>query len=542
MAGKETPRQKMINMMYLIFIAMLALNLSKQILQSFGTMNEELTETNEELVTRNDQFMQGLEEKAQEQAEKYLDLKNKADSIRNISTGFYQFLETIKEGAYLSAESKGIKRTNYSKLDNTGYYTTLFFEGEGYKQAGQQFLDEMDGFRNSFVQIASSDEKLKSIADEVLQKFDTDDIPVDDGKSRKYLDYHYKDMPLIVGITKLSLLQSTLQNIEAQLLSTMLEGKLKIEASLTNFDAIVVPDKASYLPNENFTGKIILGKKDKTLKADKVTVNGNVLDEEYMQEGVTILDFPAGAVGTRTIEGQFEFMEEGEPVVIDIKNENGEPFTYEVVAPPNAASVSADKMNVVYEGVRNPFTISIPGISPDRVRVNAPGLKKGKSVMNEFGVSETINGPSDYELDLRDADLGTDATKLVVSVSGETTDGARVGPFNTEFRVKELPQPDAAFNQAYGDLGQTKMDLIQGTLGAQFSDFDFNLPVIVTSFDIQVRGQLISNQGSELSPQAKGAIGAAPSGSVLSVENIKTAAIGSNVQVKDAKSFALIIN
>ena len=542
MAGKETPRQKMINMMYLIFIAMLALNLSKQILQSFGTMNEELTETNIELETRNDQFMQGLLEKAEEQAEKYLDLKNKADSIRDISTGFYQYLESIKEGAYLSAESKGIKRTNYSKLDNTGYYTTLFFEGEGYKDAGQQFLDEMDSFRDSFVQIASSDEKLKSIADEVLQKFDTDDVSVDDGKSRRYLDYHYKEMPLIVGITKISLLQSTLQNIEAQLLSTMLEGKLKIEASLTNFDAIVVPDKASYLPNENFTGKIILGKKDKTLKADKVTVNGNVLDEEYMQEGVTILDFPAGAVGTRTIEGQFKFMEEGEPVVIDIKNENGEPFTYEVVAPPNAASVSADKMNVVYEGVRNPFTISIPGISPDRVRVSAPGLKKGKSVMNEFGVSESINGPSDFELDLRDADLGTDATKLVVSVSGETTDGAKVGPFNTEFRVKELPKPDAAFNQAYGDLGQLKMDLIQGTLSAQFSDFDFNLPVIVTSFDIQVRGQLISNQGSELSDQAKGAIGAAPSGSVLSVENIKTAAIGSNVQVKDAKSFALIIN
>ena len=542
MAGKETPRQKMINMMYLIFIAMLALNLSKQILQSFGTMNEELTETNIELETRNDQFMQGLLEKAEEQAEKYLDLKNKADSIRDISTGFYQYLESIKEGAYLSAESKGIKRTNYSKLDNTGYYTTLFFEGEGYKDAGQQFLDEMDSFRDSFVQIASSDEKLKSIADEVLQKFDTDDVSVDDGKSRRYLDYHYKEMPLIVGITKISLLQSTLQNIEAQLLSTMLEGKLKIEASLTNFDAIVVPDKASYLPNENFTGKIILGKKDKTLKADEVTVNGNVLDEEYMQEGVTILDFPAGAVGTRTIEGQFKFMEEGEPVVIDIKNENGEPFTYEVVAPPNAASVSADKMNVVYEGVRNPFTISIPGISPDRVIVSAPGLKKGKSVMNEFGVSESINGPSDFELDLRDADLGTDATKLVVSVSGETTDGAKVGPFNTEFRVKELPKPDAAFNQAYGDLGQLKMDLIQGTLSAQFSDFDFNLPVIVTSFDIQVRGQLISNQGSELSDQAKGAIGAAPSGSVLSVENIKTAAIGSNVQVKDAKSFALIIN
>ena len=130
MAGKETPRQKMINMMYLIFIAMLALNLSKQILQSFGTMNEELTDTNIELVERNNQFMQGLEEKAQEQAAKYQDLKLKADSIREVSTGFYNYLESIKEGAYLSAESKGIERSNYSKLDNTAFYTERFFDGE----------------------------------------------------------------------------------------------------------------------------------------------------------------------------------------------------------------------------------------------------------------------------------------------------------------------------------------------------------------------------------------------------------------------------
>ena len=216
MAGKETPRQKMINMMYLIFIAMLALNLSKQILQSFGTMNEELTETNVELVDRNEQFMQGLEEKAQEQAEKYLALKMKADSIRNISTGLYNYLESIKEGAFASAEEKGIARSNYSKLDNTAYYTSLFFDGEKYKEAGQEFLNQMNSFRNDFVQIASADPKLVSIAEEVGSKFSTDDVQVSDGKPRKYLDYHYKDMPLIVGITKLSLLQSTLQNIEAQ--------------------------------------------------------------------------------------------------------------------------------------------------------------------------------------------------------------------------------------------------------------------------------------------------------------------------------------
>ena len=546
MAGKETPRQKMINMMYLIFIAMLALNMSKEVLSAFGTLTEELTETNDELQKRNNQFMQGLEERAEEQAMQFLDLKLKADSIRDISKDLYDYLENLKEGAYLSAESQQIKRNDYEKLDKTIHFEQLFLNGANLKPAGQEFMDKMDNYRNEFYRITTSDTlykaKLVEIADEVKEKFNTDDVQGKQGKPQSYLNYHYKGMPMIAAITKITLLQSTVKNIEAQLLSTMLEGKLKIQASLTNFDAIVVPDKASYLPNENFTGKIILGKKDKTLKADEVIVNGNVLSEEYMQEGVTILDFPAGPVGTRSIEGQFKFVEEGEPVIIDIKNEDGEPFTYEVVAPPNSASVSADKMNVVYEGLRNPFTISIPGISPDRIRVTAPGLKKGKSVMNEFGVSETINGASDYELDLRNADLGTDATKLVVSVSGETTDGAKVGPFNTEFRVKELPTPDAAFNGAFGELGQTKMDLTQGNLRAEFVDFDFDLDVIVTSFDIQVNGQLISNQGSELSQQAKGAILAARSGSVLAVENIKTTAGGTNVQIKDATNFAIIIN
>ena len=218
----------------------------------------------------------------------------------------------------------------------------------------------MNNFRNSFVQIASTDPKLVSIAEEVNSKFDTGDIEVEDGKPRRYLDYHYKEMPLIVGITKLSLLQSTLQNIEAQLLSTMLEGKLKIEASLTNFDAIVIPDKNAFFAGENFTGRIILGKNDKTLKADKVIVNGVELEEESMQEGQTLIKFPAGSIGEREIEGEFQFIEEGEVITIPVNSK------YTVVPKPNNATISADKMNVVYRGVSNPFTISFAGISANK--------------------------------------------------------------------------------------------------------------------------------------------------------------------------------
>ena len=543
MAGKETPRQKMINMMYLIFIAMLALNMSKEVLSAFGSLTEELSETNKELIERNDKFKGGLDLLAQDQPLKYDDLVRKADSIMILSKDLYDYLDGLKEGAYLSAEKSQIKRTDYEKLDKTVYFEQLLLNGAKLKPAGQEFLDNMKTYREGFYNIAIQDPLLDEIAVEVQNGFSTADVIDSKGKKRTYLDYHYKGMPMIAAITKITLIQSSIKNIEAQLLSTMVGGKLRVEATLTNFEPIIIPDKSSYLPNENFTGRVILGKKDTTLVAQQVIINGAELPESAMNKGVTLLDFPSGAVGTRTIEGKFIFMEDGEPLELDVVNQDGEPFTYEVVAPPNSASVSADKMNVVYYGVKNPFTISIPGISPNRTTVRAPGVRKGKSVMNEYGITETKNGPSDYELDLTDADLGTDATKLTVTVSGQTNDGAQVGPFETVFRVKDLPTPESAFNRAYGEFGQTKMDLIQGQLNARFSpDFDFDLPVIITSFDIQVRGQLISNQGSELSAQAKGAIGAAPSGTLLQVENIKTAAIGSNVQTKPASNFAIIIN
>jgi len=537
MAGKETPRQKMINMMYLIFIAMLALNMSKEVLSAFGTLTEELSETNIELQVRNDQFMQGLEEKAQEQAAKYLDLKLKADSIRDISADLYDYLENLKEGAYVSAEEQQIKRDDYEKLDKTVYFEQLLLNGANLKPAGQEFMDKMDNYRDEFYRIASSDPKLESIADEVKEKFKTDDVQGKQGKPQSYLNYHYKGMPMIAAITKITLLQSTIKNIEAQLLSTMLEGKLKIEASLTNFEAIVVPDKAAFLPNENFTGKIILGKNDETLKADKVIINGNELDDESMQAGQTLLDFPAGRVGSNKISGQFQFIEEGDPVIIPVD------FEYEVVPPPNSAAVSADKMRVVYEGVKNPFTISIPGIDANRIQVRAPGIKKGKELMNEFGVTETFNGPSDYEIDLTgqtEVDFGDDASKITISVSGSTADGATVGPFNTVYTVRELPTPVAAFDGEYGELGISRMDLINGNMTAKFENFNFELPLIVSSFDLLVDGTLYPCSGSELSMTAKQAVAGASG--VISVENIKVRGLGVDIKINDPKNLLMVVN
>ena len=537
MAGsKESPRQKMINMMYLIFIAMLALNMSKEVLTAFGSMTEELSETNLELQERNDQFMQGLEEKAEEQAAKYLDLKLKADSIRQISAKFYNYLELLKEGAYADAEKSNIKRTAYEKLDKTVYFDQLFFDGAALKEEGQRFLDEMNSYRNEFSRIAINDPKLASIGEEVVSKFSTEKVQPVQGKALEYLDYHFKGFPLIASITKMTLLQSSIKNIEAQLLSTMLEGKLKIEASLTNFDAIVIPDKNAFFAGENFTGRIILGKNDKTLKADKVIINGVELGEESMQEGQTLVKFPAGRIGEREIEGEFQFMEEGELITIPVNSK------YAVVPKPNNATISADKMNVVYRGVSNPFTISFAGIAANKVSAKTPGLKKGKTV-TEKGRKKTLNGPSDYELDLTQLPKELRGkTRVDIVVTGELPSGERVVS-KVPFRIKPLPTPFGSLDKRNPET-VTKSELKTSTITATFGqDFDFDLPLRVQGFKITIEGEgSYLCEGSELSGPAKRAIDRARRNSLVRVSEIRTRALGSSTEVNNAlpASFTII--
>ncbi len=95
-SGKQSPRQKMINLMYLVFIAMLALNMSKEVLTAFGLMNEKLTESNATTTERNNAFLAGLGEKASEEPAKYATVKKNADKVHDISKEFNSYIETLK--------------------------------------------------------------------------------------------------------------------------------------------------------------------------------------------------------------------------------------------------------------------------------------------------------------------------------------------------------------------------------------------------------------------------------------------------------------
>ncbi|MFC4723512.1 gliding motility protein GldM [Geojedonia litorea] len=493
MAGaKLSARQKMINLMYLIFIAMLALNMSKEVLSAFGLMNEKLTESNKATTERNAAFMAGLAQQVEDQPEKYRPLKEKADKVSSLANEFNSYLSDLKTKMSATVEDA----QDYEIMDKGDYLDNNFFIGEKLKPEGQEFLNQIKNFREGVAEVLADSPEFAGIVNDVQDKFATEPVKNRDGNTIDWLDYHYKGFPLVASLTKMTQLQADIKTTESEVLSSMLAGKLKVEASLTNFDAIVVPDKTAFFNGENFTGKIILGKKDTTLRADKVIVNGKELSADAMQEGKTLLDFPAGSVGEQPIKGQFIFKEDGEDIVIDFES------SYSVVPKPNAATISADKMNVVYRGVTNPMTISFAGIPDNLVNASGTGLSKGS------GVGKYNMNPGS-------------GREVVINVTGKLPDGTSVSDRAT-FRIKDIPKPSGTIAGQIDNASLPRNTVEIATIGAVLEDFDFELPIQVTSFKIKVPGQpSVSVNGTKLNDQAKSALRKARRGDGIQIFDIK---------------------
>ncbi len=499
--GKQTARQKMINLMYLIFIAMLALNMSKEVLSAFGLMNEKLTESNVSTDARNAAFMEGLNEKVSEQPEKYKPLRDKAVKVEALAKDFSGYITKLKSDMTNGLEDP----TQYEVMDKGDYLDNHFFTPSGPSAEGKEFLSKIDGFKKGVASILG--DGYPEITAGIEKDFATKPVTrKKDNIEVEWLDYHYKGFPLVASLTKLTQMQADIKKTENEVLSAMLSGQLKSEVSLSNFEAIVVPEKTAFFSNEQFKGKIILGKKDKTLKAHKVTVNGRDLKPESMQEGQTILSFPAGSVGQRKIKGEFQFKEGDSIVTIPISSE------YAVIPKPNSAVISADKMNVVYRGVVNPMTISIPGVP--NITANAPGLSKKSG--------------SSYNMDV----TSVKSREVSINVSG-TLNGQKISD-TKKFRIKDIPRPVGTVRGEDGAIKMTKSSLSNSSVGAILPDFDFNLKLRVSGFKIKIPGQpTVRVSGNKLNSRAKSALKRSKRGESVQIFDINAKlASGSSYRVK----------
>jgi len=491
--GKLTPRQKMINLMYLVFIAMLALNMSKEVLSAFGILNLKIVESNSLTDTRNAGSFQQLAQKAQDQPGQYGDKKVKVEKIRALSKELNDYIENLKTDVTKGFERDKQGNLPYEQMDKGDLIDRKFFTGDRVSKEGQEFLDKIKNYPAQIKLIGGS-----SIAESEMVKIEKrfETKPVFSEKANAnldWIDYNYKGYPLIATITKLSQLQADIKATESDVMSGMFQSSLVAAASLTAYQPIVVPDKTVFFQGEAVTGKIILGKFDPSLKAKSVVVNGSSVQAEA---GQAKFSFGAGNVGEHEIKGSFNFDENGKVVSLPILG------SYVVVPRPKSATISADKMNVVYRGVVNPMTISFAGISADKVTASAPGL--------------TSVGGGKYNIS------PGQGNEIVINVTGTLPDNSKVTDKKT-FRIKGIPSPTGTIRGEMGVVKGPKSSLAVSTVGAKLVDFDFEVGLDVVGFNLKVTGQpTVVVQGNKLNAQCQAVLSKAGRGDQVTISEIKT--------------------
>ena len=511
--GKLSARQKMINLMYLVFIAMMAMNMSKEVLSAFGLMNERLTESNEAATKRNADFMAGLAEKAVDKPEKFEPLKSKADQIKTLAEDFNSYLSNLK--TQMTAKVEDVK--NYESMDNSAFLDEYFFVGDKTTKKGDEFLNEVAKFRNGVSEILKDEYPV--IANDVQKKFATDPIPNTDGKKIPWLESNFKSFPLVASLTKMTQLQADIKTTESETLSAMLAGALSKEISMTNYTTLMETSKSAYFNGERFDGEIVLGRKDASTKPSRVelTLDGRPLTESQytIEDGKVKLNFNAGSAGEHKIEGKLIFAEDGQDLEVPVKT------SFATVPKPNSATISADKMNVVYRGVTNPMTISFAGVSDNKVVATGKGLSRA-------------NGVGKYNMN------PGSGREVTISVTGTLPDGQKVSD-NATFRIKDIPKPTGTIRGEDGNVSMQRGSLEISTVGAKLDDFDFDLPLSVSGFKFKVPGQpTMTVSGSKLNDRAKAALRKAKRGEAVQIFDIQ-AQIRGNSSYKLKKVAPVII-
>ena len=499
MAGsKETPRQKLINLMYLVFITMLALNVSKEVLFGFGQMYVKLKASNEGIAKANTNYYSKIKSNAIDKEGKWIELNQSAELLKDQSEKFYGSIQQIKNEITEKQREKDPDLKEYNQMDRGENLDLIFF---GNSQRGAEFVKMIDAYKKTVTQIIPTAPFANLIEDRFNIGDENFEMTNSEGLKQSWLSQNFEGFPLISSLAKLTMMQNDIRVTEQEILTMLMRGELEMETEVTesNYITLLKSEKPAYYPGETFDGSLILGRKGGTQNPNRVDVrlDGSPLqDGQYdLIPGGIRLKVRAGNPGDHELEGELIFMNDGEESKIPVKQK------FVVISEPNAAVISADKMNVVYRGVDNPMTISIPGIANNKVTAKAPGLRQvsgSKYVMNP----------------------GT-GREVTILARGILPDGKRIET-PTKFRIKDIPRPTGTVRGESGNITIPKGNLEIATIGAELDDFDFDIQLETVSFKFKAPGQpSVQVRGSKLDSRAKSALRRVRAGQTIQIFDIK---------------------
>ncbi|MDE6028493.1 MAG: gliding motility protein GldM [Muribaculaceae bacterium] len=491
--ARMSPRQRMINLMYIVLTAMLALNVSSDVLNGFSQVHDSISRTNKNIAERNAAQFRYLESMYQESPEKAGPLYEKGTALRDRSQKLYNTIEELKKTIAVATDGEGADYHNLQNLDDLEASSVTMLNPN--TQRGKKLREAIDSYRAFVVEMIPDKAKRKAV-NEML----TTTIAKTAGGPSSWEQKMFENMPSVAAVTMLTKLQNDIHQAESEALSNLIMNVDMDDVHMNEFGAYVIPNSRTIIRGSKYSAQIVLAAVD-TTQRPVVYVNGARLNNPK-----GIFEFVPGAPGTHQYSGYIE-------LPLSDGSMQKHPFTssYTVIEP--MATISPTMMNVLYAGIDNPISISVPGVPMNAVQASISG--------------GTLTRNGDHWV-ARVTQVGTEAT---ISVSAEL-DGRTQNVGAMTFRVRKLPDPTAFIpigNTNYKGTPKriSKSALMSAPgLGAALDDGVLDIAYTVVSFSTVFTDQMgnfipeISN-GSQFSERQKEQFKRLKPGKSFFISNIK---------------------
>ena len=399
-----SPRQKMINLMYVVLMAMLALNISSEVLNGFSIVEESLNRTTANSSKENEALYGNFAEQMKANPQKVKEWFEKATAVKRMSDSLYNFAQSLKEQIVIEADGKDGNIYDIKNKDNLEAAShVMLAPGTG---QGKRLYNAINSFRQRILSMVTDPHQRSIIESNLTTKLPKNAHTM----GKNWQEYMFEDMPVAGAVTLLSKLQSDVRYAEGEVLHTLVANIDMKDIRVNKLSAFVIPESKTVISGDQFSAQIVMAAVD-TTQQPEIYVGGQRISNGLYR-------FTAGAVGEHSFGGYIT-MRDGSGNVIR------RDFTqkYTVVAP--SATVSADLMNVLYAGYDNPISVSIPGVPLSAVSASMSG-----GSFHSIGMGRYIARPSA---------VGSDVTISVAS--NDNGKSRQMGKFT--FHVRKLPDPAA---------------------------------------------------------------------------------------------------
>jgi gliding motility-associated protein GldM len=399
-SGKQTRsqklRQNMINMMYLVFIAMLALQISKEVLATLGLMSEDMEKSTAELETSIDSAYNIIEQNSNQ--DYYKIPSEELPKLKGITDDYFNFIQNLKDSLigldennymieidYLDEDGnkKVSERRDYQVMDKSNYLDEVFFINNGVTSKGQEFIEYfkdfplkvesvLDSIQSRDSRTVQSNYSFSSALSNLSLRFnypEDDQVVNRDGIKEDWLYYNYEKFPLVASLSKFTKIQSDIRSVEYEILNSLVNKTKDRQLSFDSKSTLLETDKQAYYTNSIVDAKVVVGNTDSSFKPDRVDLkvdNIQLKETEWeVVDGKIKLNKRFSSPGIKKIFGYLFFDNNGSTDSLLVDTE------FYVIPKPNEAIVSPLNMQVFYIGLRNEIKVAFPGIADlTSIRVN----------------------------------------------------------------------------------------------------------------------------------------------------------------------------